>query len=118
MDAAPPPRARLQRRRSYWFLRYGCLSVLVVFFFCCLACSGLFAGTTFAGGPAVFLLATFLAQSGFTLALHASLFVPMGLSMTDQVYSHCAASRLVLQLSAAQHTSLLRVLFTASCHSA
>lgn len=63
MDAAPPPRARLQRRRSYWFLRYGCLSVLVVFFFCCLACSGLFAGTTFAGGPAVFLLATFLATA-------------------------------------------------------
>ncbi len=63
MAEATTPQQQIHRRRDWWFLRYGCLLVLVGFFFICLIVSALVAGDLFSNGPMVTALAFVLATA-------------------------------------------------------
>ena len=63
MAEATTPQQQIHRRRDWWFLRYGCLLVLVGFFFLCLIVSALVAGDLFSNGPMVTALAFVLATA-------------------------------------------------------
>jgi RsiW-degrading membrane proteinase PrsW (M82 family) len=64
---------KLHRRRDLWFLRYGCMLGLLVFFGGCMIFSAFVSAFLFANGPFVFLLAGLLATT--TAVPYASILI-------------------------------------------
>lgn len=60
---AASPDHKIYRRRDWWFLRYGCLLVLIGVFFLCLIINGLVTTELFLNGPGVAALSFVLATS-------------------------------------------------------